>query len=601
LTPTSQLPAEWARTYGGANVDEARWIQQISDGGYVVAGYTESYQTNGVAWVVKLDSAGAVVWENTYGGPAGKGACCIDETFTQQGIADGYVVAGGPADDPLWSEFGVLRLNPDGTKVWQRVFGGFETTDTAYAIEQTSDRGFVISGYTESFNPPDGGHGWILKLDANADITWEYVYGGPAGMGARSIQETFDQQGNPDGYIVANGPSGASGGDLGLLRLNPDGTRVWQKLYHTAGGAGHVKSARQTSDGGFVLAGNAYFETGSDDFWVLSLNSDGSLLWSKTYGGSNVDTAYSIEETSDNGFVVAGSTKSYGAGNEDFWVIKLNPGGTVAWQRTYGGAYADAAYSVQETADGGLVVAGITQSFGAGSEDAWVLKLDANGEIPGCSAMGTSNAIGSDLFPEVNDVTWWTPFASSADITDITWWDPVPTLAEITNVCGVFPPIIQNTIPRQQEASVPNIPTVMNWLNSALGYTCPSCIQTVRYGRVRLSGENFGPNRLSGDQVRIGDYRSAAPAVLQYDTDADPYTVENIYGGVSLYIGPWSDDMIGIYLYPEPGQYLYALYGPNVGLHWLDTWLGMWVVKDNGGAPVASNVEPIKVITPLPD
>jgi hypothetical protein len=157
--------------------------------------------------------------------------------------------------------------------------------------------------------------------------------------------------------------------------------------------------------------------------------------------------------------------------------------------------------------------------------------------------------------------------------------------------------------PRQQEASVPNNPAVMNWLNTALGYTCPDCIQTVRYGRVRIIGEKFGPNRLSGDQVRIGDYRSLAPASLRYDTDADPYTVETIYGGVSLYIGPWSDTMIGIYLYPEPAQVLRALYGPDlgIGLHWLDTWLGVWIVKDNGGAPLASNVQPIKVLMPLPD
>ncbi len=447
---------EWAKTYGGDNIDFAKCVRETADGNIIFAGATYSYQTNGVAWVVKLDSTGTMVWENTYGGPAGKGACCVDETLTQQGIADGYVVGGGPADDPLWSEFGVLRLNPDGTKVWQRVFGGFETTDTAYDIQQTSDQGYVICGYTESFNPPDGGHGWILKLDANAYVTWEYVYGGPAGMGARSIRETFDQQGNPDGYIVANGPSGAGGGDLGLLRLNLDGTMVWQKLYHSSGGAGHVKTVRQTSDGGFVLAGTAYPETGTDDFWVLRLNPDGSLLWSKTFGNSyvyEVDAAYSIEETSDNGFVVVGSTKSYGAGNEDFWVIKLDTGGTVAWQRTYGGANADTAYSVHETADGGFVVAGTTQSFGAGNEDAWVLRLNSNGEIPGCSAMGTSDVIGSDLFPEVYDVTWWDPFPTSAYISDVSWLHE-QTLAVTTVVCSNIPICSCELVPDDPEPIV---------------------------------------------------------------------------------------------------------------------------------------------------
>jgi hypothetical protein len=136
-----------------------------------------------------------------------------------------------------------------------------------------------------------------------------------------------------------------------------------------------------------------------------------------------------------------------------------------------------------------------------------------------------------------------------------------------------------------------------DYLSAALGYT----ITPPRWGNVAINGDNFGPERLAGDQVRIGDPRLAAPIELQYNTDADPYTVETIDGGVSLYIGPWSDDMIGGYLYPEPGQYLYALYGPNVGLHWLDTWLGLWVVMDKFGTPVASNVQPIKVLTPLPD
>jgi hypothetical protein len=164
---------------------------------------------------------------------------------------------------------------------------------------------------------------------------------------------------------------------------------------------------------------------------------------------------------------------------------------------------------------------------------------------------------------------------------------------------GVLPDIFQ-VYPRQQEPTVP-MGTMMNALNSALGYTCPDCIQTVRYGRVRILGVNFGPSQLPGDQARIGDPRSIAPAELRYDTDGDSFTVETVLGGVSLRIGYWSNELVGVYLYPEPGEYLYALYGPNVGLHWLDTWLGLWVVKDNGGEPVASNVGPVKVLTPLPD
>jgi uncharacterized delta-60 repeat protein len=421
----------WARTYGGSGSDRANCIRQTDDGGYIVSGYTDSFPNDGVGWVLKLDASGTVAWENTYGGPAGQGAVCTDETFNL-GSPDGYIVAGGPG--PPGADFGVLRLNLDGTRAWQKLYGG-ENDDTAYSIQQTYDGGYVVSGYTDSFANPDEGHGWILKLNADATVAWENSYGGPAGQGVRCIQETFDQ-GLPNGFIVANGPSGpaSSYGEIGVLRLNSDGTRVWQKLYDTGNGAGHAKCIRQTSDGGFIVAGTTDFETGSDDFWVFKLNSSGTVAWSKTYGGSGVDTAYSIQEIAGGGYVVAGSTTSFGAGNEDFWVLKLNPNGTVVWQKTYGGSDVDIAYSVELTSGGGYAVTGSTRSFGEGNEDLWVLKLDSNGEIPGCSAMGASTAVVSDVSPVVTDITWWDPFATSADIFDV-GWSPQGTSADTSLIC----------------------------------------------------------------------------------------------------------------------------------------------------------------------
>jgi uncharacterized delta-60 repeat protein len=422
---------ELALTYGGSGWDRADSVRQTADGGYVVSGYTDSFGTTGHGWVLKLNPDGAVAWENTYGGPAGGGAVCIDKTFNQ-GSPDGYIVAGGPVD----GDFEVLRLNLDGTKAWHNLYGG-DGVDTVYSIQQTHDGGYVVSGYTNSFDNPDEGHGWILRLNADGTIDWEYSYGGPAGMGARSIQETFDQQGIPNGYIVANGPSGPSSiyGEIGVLRLTSNGTRVWQKLYNTGDGAGHTKCVRQTSDGGYIVAGTTNFETGTDNFWVFKLTSDGTVVWSKTYGGTGVDTAHSVRETADDGYVVVGSTRSFGAGNEDFWILKLNPNGTVGWQKTYGGSGVDIAYSVDQTSDGGYVVAGSTTSFGAGNEDSLVLKLDENGEVPDCSIMGTSTASVSDELPAVADITWWAPFETSAVVSGV-GWSPESTSAQISDACS---------------------------------------------------------------------------------------------------------------------------------------------------------------------
>jgi hypothetical protein len=169
--------------------------------------------------------------------------------------------------------------------------------------------------------------------------------------------------------------------------------------------------------------------------------------------------------------------------------------------------------------------------------------------------------------------------------------------------CHAAIPIIAHVSPNQQEPTIYKSYEA-NWLTYALGYT----VTAPRWGQVKIYGYNFGANHLSGDEVRIGDPRAGAPIELQYDTNGDPFTVETIDGGLSLYIGAWDpfsvsySYMIGVYLYPKPGQYLDALYGPNVGLNWLDTWLGLWVVKNNYGYhPEASNVKPIKVLTPLPD
>ena len=123
---------------------------------------------------------------------------------------------------------------------------------------------------------------------------------------------------------------------------------------------------------------------GDADFWILKLDPQGEIEWQKTYGGPRFDLAHSIQQTQDGGYVVGGWTRSYGAGEEDVWVLKLDPDGEIEWQKTYGGAGFDSAHSIRQTEDGGYVIAGETESFGAGGTDVWVLKLDANGEISGC-------------------------------------------------------------------------------------------------------------------------------------------------------------------------------------------------------------------------
>ncbi|MBW2059768.1 MAG: hypothetical protein JRJ26_19970 [Deltaproteobacteria bacterium] len=213
----------------------------------------------------------------------------------------------------------------------------------------------------------DGDRDGIATVDMGADeyflppIPWARAYGGAARHWARSVRLAVD-----GGYVVAGGtsPSGAGDNDLWVLKLNSTGAVAWQKAF---GGSGDewAYCIQQTEDGGYITAG--YTDSlgeGSYDIWLLKLNPEGAVDWQKTYGGIGYDRAFCIRQTSDAGYIVAGFTTSFGAGSTDLWVLKLDPDGTVLWQNTYGGSKSEWAYSVEETLDGGYVVAGWTSSFG---------------------------------------------------------------------------------------------------------------------------------------------------------------------------------------------------------------------------------------------
>ena len=357
---TAPAAGQWAITYGGSGDDRANSIQQTSDGGYIIAGGTCSF---------------------------------------------------GIGNYDYW----VLKLNSDGTIVWQKTYGG-DGDQNAYSIQQTSDGGYILAGYTV-------GRGfWVLKLNSDGGVAWQKTYGGGR---PRSIQQTSD-----GGYIVA-GYIYMDDFNYWVLKLNSNGTVAWQKTYD-ASYEDRAYSIQQTSDGGYILAGRTYMD--SYDFWVLKLDSDGGVAWQKNYGGYN---AYSIQQTSDGGYVVAGCTWSPYVIN--CWVLKLNSDGTVLWQKTYagsGGNAGDYAHSIQQTSDGGYVVAGYTNSFGDGGLDLWVLRLNSDGEIPGCSAMGSSETIVFDTSATVN-TTGVIPEESSV-VPVNTNVAPEDTVAETSEVC-VFP------------------------------------------------------------------------------------------------------------------------------------------------------------------
>jgi hypothetical protein len=408
----AQAPAiQWQKCLGGIDFDDVKSIQQTSDGGFIVAGKTHSNDVDVSgnhgyydAWVVKLNSSGNIEWQKCLGGTD------WDEAYSIQQTSDGGLIVAGVTmshDGDVSGFHGnhdawVVKLNSSGDIEWQKCLGG-TGNDYAYSIQQTSDGGFILAGY-KGYNDDDvsENHGnndsWVVKLNSLGDIEWQKRLGGTGNDYVYSIQQTSD-----GGFIVVgytNSNDGDVSGNHGyfdawVVKLNSSGNIEWPKCL---GGTGndYANSIQQTSDGGFIVAGETYSNDddvsgnhGYFDYWVVKLNSLGDIEWQKCLGGTGNDYAYSIQQTSDSGFIVAGFTNSNDgdvSGNHggyyDAWVVKLNSSGNIEWHKCLGGTNDDRANSIQQTSDGGFIVAVYTMSNDGdvsgnhGYSDYWVVKLN---------------------------------------------------------------------------------------------------------------------------------------------------------------------------------------------------------------------------------
>jgi hypothetical protein len=377
------LADQWSKTYGGTGSDKASMVQQTSDGGYIVAGNTDSFGAGKRdMWVLKLDVSGNIQWQRTYGGSEDDEASSVQQTADGGYIVAGYTSSFGTGKKDAW----VLKLDKDGSVEWQKTYGGSED-DEAFSIHQAADGGYIVAGYTSS-----SGAGkkdvWVLKLDKDGSVGWQKAYGGGSDDVAYSIQQTPD-----GGYILAGstGSFGKGNNDMWALKLDESGNVDWQKTYGGIGDDG-AYSIQPTSDGGYIIGGWTSSYSTKVKPWILKLDSIGTIEQQFIFlGGMGEDRIYFIRETSDGGYILAGSTDSYGLGKKDAWIIKIQPDGTIL-QSLFGGTGDDEAFYVEETLDRGFAVAGWSNSFGAGSYDAWVLKLDSKLGISGCSIIGNSFA-----------------------------------------------------------------------------------------------------------------------------------------------------------------------------------------------------------------
>ncbi len=392
----SSFAQQFVQTYGGNAYDSASEVITRPDGGFVFVGSTESFGAGASdLWVVKLGDDGNIVSEKAFGGPM------YDRARAVQPTADGgYLVAGYSSSFGVGGkDFWLLKFDSSGNLVGNATLGG-SADDVAEIIKPTADGGYLVVGYTRSFGE-GGADIWVVKLDASGNILWQKTYGGEGGERASSVIEVSD------GYVISGhtGSFHSNAGALWVLKLDFSGNVTWQKAYD-GNNRDKFGIIKELSDGNFVLVGyTKSFGAGAGDIWVLKADSMGNVLWSKTYGGVADDMARDVLPTSDGGFIIAGQTESFGAGGLDAWALKLDSNGNIMWEKTYGGTANDVAKSIKETSDGGIILAGRSESYGAGNSDAWVLKLDSNGDmISGCAIIGTSAATVNDVSTLFNTI-----------------------------------------------------------------------------------------------------------------------------------------------------------------------------------------------------
>lgn len=288
----------------------------------------------------------------------------------------GYFIAGRTMSFGAGSSDGwCLKLDASGNPVWQRVLGAIGD-DFFYSAQQTSDGGYVLVGETDA-NKGSYRDGWVVKLDSAGKTKWKRTFGSTSNDVFYAVQQTSD-----GGYIVAGytGSRGTGFDDGWCLKLDASGKPVWQKIY---GGIGtdSLFSVQQTSDGGYVAAGYSEGSAGTSfDAWCIRLDTTGTPLWRYFYGGSGVDSADHVRQTSDDGYVIAGVSDSFGAGQQDGWFAKLDTAGKIVWQKTFGGTGWERFDCVRQTSDGGYILSGYTDSYGSGNGDGWCVKVNSTGK-----------------------------------------------------------------------------------------------------------------------------------------------------------------------------------------------------------------------------
>lgn len=319
-TANSIAQTTFQKLIGGAGTDSGRDVEFTADGGYMIVGHT---------------------------------------TTNSNGFADMYVIKTDAFGDTLWTK----KIGGSGVE------GG-------YTVQRISDGNYILSGFTTSYGA-GGQDAFLVKIDPNGNTAWEKSYGG---SGADRIEAAYE---NPDGTIIAVGASDSDGtnSQFFLIKTTSAGDTIWtRKIGGSAFEYGNM--VKPTSDGGYIIVGQTFsYGAGSGDYYMVKTDGNGDTTWTKTFGGANLDEAKNVRQTADGGYIITGDAEMIFAGDQDIYIVKTDANGNISWTKTYRGNDKDISKMIEQTPDGGYIVAGITRSFGqSGPPDWWVLKTNSTGD-----------------------------------------------------------------------------------------------------------------------------------------------------------------------------------------------------------------------------
>jgi len=370
----------FSQTYGLITTEQLLFMDPTADGGYILAGFQKPTTADSLLWLIRTTESGDTLWTHQFGEfipeeEDGRAAVFGEIAHCARETNDGGIIMVGATEGleehagDLW----LLKTDADGFLLWDHTYGG-EGVEEGLSVDQTSDGGFMIVGYTTSFGAGQKDL-WLLRTDALGDTLWTRSVGGDLDDEGVYLERSAD-----DGFIIAGSTEsvGSVDQDYWLIKLDAGGDTEWSYI---KGGAmdDWATCIRSTLDGYIAVGYTESYGAGSTDLLVVKLDLFGNELWSRTHGGTGIDGGRYIDPTSDGTYIVTGETGPAWAGQVDLWLLKLDGIGGEQWSKAIGSNGNDIGTSVYQTPDSGFIVGGYTSSFGHGARDFWLTKTDWKG------------------------------------------------------------------------------------------------------------------------------------------------------------------------------------------------------------------------------